>query len=206
MLVNPPFCPLITCPIRYLSHILQQFHGSPLLLMQSIFSKPPWGLWLRDLSNSIVILGSPSLDLDPFRHTRPTQAPYDHLNTSGPLRHLRPIKHHPRPTQAPQAHLGTLGPLRHPRPIQAHLAHQASPQAHLGTLDPFRLFFTWMHGLHGLHGCIARMACMCLIFYFFYLSIYQFYSFIYLFLENCMSLMIILISFLFIYLLIYFDR
>ena len=102
MLVNPPFCPLITCPIRYLSHILQQFRGSPLLLMQSIFSKPPWGLWLRDLSNSIVILGSPSLDLDPFRHTRPTQAPYDHLNTSGPLRHLRPIKHHPRPTQAPQ--------------------------------------------------------------------------------------------------------
>ena len=103
MLVDPPFCPLSTCLIRYLSRILQQFHGGPLLLVQPIFSKPPWGLQLRDLSNSIVILGSPSLHLGPFRHTRPTQAPYDHLNTSGPLRHPRPIRHHPRPTQAPQA-------------------------------------------------------------------------------------------------------
>ena len=106
--MDPPFCHLSTYPIRYLSHIVQQFPSDPLLLVQPIFSKSPWGLWLRDLSNSIVTLGNPSLDLGPFRHTRLTQAPQAHqappqahLNALGPLRHLRII-------QTPQAHLGTL--------------------------------------------------------------------------------------------------
>ena len=33
IIVDPPFCPPSTCPIRYLFHTLQQFLGGPLLLM-----------------------------------------------------------------------------------------------------------------------------------------------------------------------------
>ena len=126
--IGSPFCPPSTCPIRNLFRILQQFPSGPLLLVQSIFSKPPWGLWLRDLSNLVVTLGGLNLDLGSLRysqhHLRPIQAPQAHLGTLGPFRH-------PWPTQATQAYLGTLGPFRHLGPIQA-------PYAHLGTLSPFR--------------------------------------------------------------------
>ena len=153
-IVNPPFCLPSTCPIRYLFDTLQQFPGGPLLLVQPIFSEPPWGLWLRDLSNSIVTLGSPNLNLGQFRYTwpirhhfRPTQASQAHLGTLGPFRYTRP-------TQASQTHLGTLGPLRHHTLTQAPQAHlgtlsslrylrptQAPPYAHLSILSPFR--HTW---------------------------------------------------------------
>ena len=141
--------------------------------------------------------------------TKPTQTHLAHQAL--PQAHLGtwPIRHRLRPTQAPQAHLDTLGPLgttlrplRHPRPSQAHLAHQAPFQAYLGTLGPFRSFFAWLawqHDSYGLH--VLDFA-----FYIFFFSIYQFYSFIYLFLGNCMSLIIIFTLFLFIFLLIYFDR
>ena len=65
---------------------LQQFPSGPLLLMWLIFYEPPWRLGLRGLSNPIVILGSPNLDLGTL------------LNTLGPLRYTWPIRHHLRPT------------------------------------------------------------------------------------------------------------
>ena len=39
--VDPQFCPPSTCSIKYLFGTLWQFPGGPLLLMKSIFSKPP---------------------------------------------------------------------------------------------------------------------------------------------------------------------
>ena len=72
-IVDPPFCPPSTCPIRYFFRILHQFPGGPLLLVSSIFSKSPWGLWLRDLSNPVVTLGSLNLDLGSLRYS------YHHL-------------------------------------------------------------------------------------------------------------------------------
>ena len=118
--VDPPFCLPSTCPIRYLFSTLQQFPGGPLLLVQPIFSKPPQGLWLRDLSNFIVTLDSPNLD----------------FGTLGPFRYTWPVRYHLRPTQTflahyapPQAHLGSL------RSTQAYLAYQAP--THLGSLGQF---------------------------------------------------------------------
>ena len=163
--VDPLFCPTSTCPIMCSFDTLQQFSCGLLLLVYPIFSKSPWGLQLRDLSNSIVTLGNPNLDLGPFRHPRFIQVhlahqapPQTHLGPLGSFRYTSPIRHHLKPTQA---HLGTLSPLgttlgllRHPRPIQVHLAHQAPPQAYLAfqthldtlgplgtTLGPFR--YTW---------------------------------------------------------------
>ena len=133
---HPPFCPISTCSIMCSLGTLQQLFRGPLLLMQLIFSKPPWRLWLRNLSNPFVTFGSPNLDLGFF------------LPFQDNFRYTWPIRYHLRPTQAPQAHLDTigllgttLGPLKHPRSIQMHLAHQAPPQAHLGILSPFR--YTW---------------------------------------------------------------
>ena len=144
LIVNHPFCHLSICPIRYLSRILQQFSSGSLLLVQPIFSKPPWGLWLRDLSNSIVTLGNPSLNLDPFRHIRPTQAPQAHLGTLGTT--IGPL----RPVQAPQVHLDTLRPT------------QAPPQAHLGTLGLIQAHFDFFQAHLG-------MTSICLIFLFYLL-------------------------------------
>ena len=162
LVVDPPFCPLNTCPIRYLFGTLQQLPSGPLLLMQPIFSKPPWELWLRDLSNPIVTLSNPNLDLGSLKHPKPIQIHLAHwvplqayLGTLDPFRYTWPIGHHFRPTQTPQTHLDTLGPLdttfdplgatlgpfRHLRPIQTHLTHQTPPYAHLGTLGPIRC--TW---------------------------------------------------------------
>ena len=108
-IVDPPFCPLSTCPIRYLSRILQQFSSGPLLLVQPIFSKPHWGLWLRDLSYD---------SWQPQFRLRPIQAPQAYLGTLGPLgTTIGPLRHL-RSTQAPEARLGplgaTIGPLRSP--------------------------------------------------------------------------------------------
>ena len=94
--VHPPFCPPNTCPIMYLFRTLQQFPGDPLLLVQPIFSKPPWRLWLRDLFYPIVTLGSPNLDLGSLRHPTFLQI---HLTHQAP----------------PQAHLGT--PQAHQAPL-----------------------------------------------------------------------------------------
>ena len=147
--VDSPFCLPSTCPIRYLFSTLQQFPSGSFLLVQPVFSKPPWSLWLRVSSDPIVILSSLNLALgffsfliQPIRHhpspiqvhlahKAPSQA---HLGTIlGPLRHPRPIRHHLRPTKAPLAHYA---------PPQAPQAHQAPPQAHLGTLGPFG--YTWL--------------------------------------------------------------
>ena len=159
-IVDPPFCPLSTCSIRYLSRILQQFSGGLLLLVQPIFSKPPWGLQLRDLSNPIVTLGSPIQIQDPIRH------------------HPRPIQIDFRPTQAPQAHLGTL---RHYRPTQAPQAHPGSPGPILAHLGPLRItqFFIKsplrhiLHVSHGLHGSFFfYIKLHDLTFYLFYFSLF----------------------------------
>ena len=64
--VDPQFCPPITCSIKYLFGTLWQFLGGPLLLIIFTFFEPPRRLELRDLSNLIVILGSPNLDLGFF--------------------------------------------------------------------------------------------------------------------------------------------
>ena len=62
--VNPSLCPSGTCPIMCSFDTLQQFPGGPLLLTLLIFYEPPWRLWLRDLSNPIVTLSNPNLELD----------------------------------------------------------------------------------------------------------------------------------------------
>ena len=101
----------------------------PITTRQSIFSKPPWELWFKDLSNLIVTLGSLNLDLGSLRyswhhfrpiqihlaHQAPLQAHLDKFGTLGtslgplgitlgPFRHLRPIRHHFRPIQIHLAH------------------------------------------------------------------------------------------------------
>ena len=47
---------------KFTSSTPRQFLGGPLLLILLIF-QPPWRLWLRNLSNPIVTLSSPNLDL-----------------------------------------------------------------------------------------------------------------------------------------------
>ena len=111
---RPSIFPPSTCPIRYLFSTLRQFLGGLLLLVQPIFSEPPWGLWLKDLSNLIVTLGSLNLDIGSLRYS---------------WHHFRPIQIH-LAHQAPlQAHLDkfgplgiTLGPLRHLRFTQYTLS------------------------------------------------------------------------------------
>ena len=173
----------------------------PITTRVAYFSKPLQKLWLRDLSNSIVTLGNPNLNLGSLRHPRPTKAPQANLGTLGPLRYLRPTQvpqahlgtlgplRHPRPTQALQAHLSTQGPFiyaylgalglfRHPRPIQMHLAHLGSLGPILAHLDPLKFIQSCLGHLFGtscmvalLHGSHFCMACMNFFFIIIYLAI-----------------------------------
>ena len=111
--VDPQFYPPIICPIKYLFDTLQQFLGSPQLLILLTFFEPARRLWLKDLSNLVVTLGSPNLDL-------------------GLLRHPRPIQIHLAHQASPQAHLDALDTFQlahiHPR-----LLRQSFKIGHLDT-------------------------------------------------------------------------
>ena len=141
---------------KFTSSAPQQFLGSPLLLILLIFFKLPWRLWLRYLSNPIMTLSSPNLDLGfsfLFRIIFRCTFRITHLGMFRAFKqcpdNFRSLRHclkPPRPIKTHQAYLGHLSPLRYTWPIKYHL----SPiQVHLGSfkllrpiwtsLDPLRL-------------------------------------------------------------------
>ena len=119
--VDPPFCP----PIMSFTAIPQWPITTRMTYIFIFIFQPPRGLWLRDSFNPIVTLGSPNLNLGPFRHFRFTQI---HLNTLGSLRYT---------WAPPQAHLDPLGPLGTTLgPLRHTQAHQAPSLVHLDPLGP----------------------------------------------------------------------
>ena len=98
---------------KFTSSTPQQFLGGPLLLILLTF-QPHWRLWLRNLSNPIVTLSSPNLNLGfPFLFRIVFRCTFRiaYLGTFRSLRHClkppRSIKTH----QACLDHFSTLGPL-----------------------------------------------------------------------------------------------
>ena len=125
--------------------------------------QPPWRLWLRDLSNSIVTLGSPELGLG-----------FSFLFLTAHLDIL--LGQHIGLIQIHSAHLGSL------RPTKAHLGSFWHVLAHLGLPSLAQVTFqVWLHGLYDQY----------VFDFLFYVIFITFIHLLIHFLENCMRIEIL---------------